>query len=92
MRNNLEVLSNWLARLTVNQVSQQRVGSNPTTSTSTVATPPKISGGETPKPNCLVGFSLPGERCSSRGVEESGLSRLTWTEEHAGSNPAPPTT
>lgn len=29
----LEVLSNWLARQTVNLVSKERVGSNPTTST-----------------------------------------------------------
>jgi hypothetical protein len=29
----MEVLSNWLARLTVNQVSSEHVGSNPTTST-----------------------------------------------------------
>ena len=30
---NLEVLSNWLARQTVNLVSSERVGSSPTTST-----------------------------------------------------------
>lgn len=30
-----EVLSNWLARQTVNLVSLERVGSSPTTSTST---------------------------------------------------------
>lgn len=29
----MEVLSNWLARLTVNQVSPEHVGSNPTSST-----------------------------------------------------------
>lgn len=29
----MEVLSNWLARLTVNQVSSEHVGSSPTTST-----------------------------------------------------------
>ena len=82
----LEVLSNWLARLTVNQVLTRRVGSNPTTSTkSTTAWFLRLTVSWTwvlkPKSWCFF----------NRVVEESGLSRLIWIEEHAGSNPAYPT-
>lgn len=44
-KSNSEVLSNWLARQTVNLVSAEHVGSNPTTSTYTIRKDKPIGGG-----------------------------------------------
>ena len=81
----MEVLSNWLARLIVNQVSSEHVGSNPTTSTNTVDNSRTL--------DCLL-------RCSFRLDDELNLNRCLisgkitmvvyplWMREVAGSSPA----
>ena len=74
----MEVLSNWLARQTVNLVFSKHVGSNPTTSTKTL------------KGRSSVQLSLEwdfGFQCLKSG-KITTVVYPPWTREVAGSNPA----